>query len=334
MGKKSGKQVQLGKALEFATISALKNRYNAIYSKDSLENIEVAKGYFESIEENKSDFEEAAYAAIDIIDSLEPILSDNVASPLTLKLQSDQEGKKGDVRDIVCFRPGSNWEIGISCKHDNVDAKHSRLSRSLDFAKEWFGNEYHCSKDYYNETSPFFDLIDSKIKEGEENGYKPLWTSIDNKEEVIYVPLLKAFMKELNRLNEKYEDIPTKLVEYFLGKKDFYKFITNDENHSSTIEAFNLKGTLGRKSKTKKPKLRIAKLKLPTKFDCIEFKTTGKEKVKSKTTIRISCDEGWSFSLRIHNASERIERSLKFAIKIISAPLSVLVESKEWKTEV
>lgn len=331
MSEKSGKQVQQGKALEFACLEALKDRYKGQYSEDSKENIEDARKYFNSPDTNQNVFIEAAYAAVNILDSLEPNLSSSKFSPLGLKLQSDAEGKRGDVRDIVCYRKGQNWEIGLSCKHDNDDAKHSRLSWKIDFAKEWFGQGHNCSQDYFDEINPVFDLIEKKIKENEEKGIESLWSTLENKEVLVYVPLLTAFINEMNRLNKKHDDIPAKFVEYVLGKKDFYKIITNDRNRSTTVQAFNLKGTLGKKSEEKTPLLRISKLKLPTKFDCIEFKTEGKNKKQSKTTIRISCDEGWSFYLRLHNARSKIEKSLKFAIKILGNPSAILMDSKEWK---
>jgi len=40
----------------------------------------------------------------------------------------------------------------------------------------------------------------------------------------------------------------------------------------------------------------------------------------SDTTIIVTLDQGWILSFRIHNASSRIESSLKFDINLISAP--------------
>ena len=40
----------------------------------------------------------------------------------------------------------------------------------------------------------------------------------------------------------------------------------------------------------------------------------------SKTTLFVTLSEGWQISFRIHNASSRIEPSLKFDINLVSAP--------------
>ena len=43
---------------------------------------------------------------------------------------------------------------------------------------------------------------------------------------------------------------------------------------------------------------------------------------KSNNTATIVCDGGWSFSLRIHNASKKVETSLKFDVRVVSNPAS------------
>ncbi len=76
--------------------------------------------------------------------------------------------------------------------------------------------------------------------------------------------------------------------------------------------------TLNRSMKNK-PKRIIPLSKLPTRMIYFDFKP------KSFNTLELVLDEGWSFSLRIHNASSRVEPSLKFDIKLLSKPESVAV---------
>lgn len=61
------------------------------------------------------------------------------------------------------------------------------------------------------------------------------------------------------------------------------------------------------------------KLNLPTKINSIDFKE------KSKNTIVIKFDNDWTLILRIHNASSRVERSLKFDVKILQYPKNLKV---------
>ena len=46
---------------------------------------------------------------------------------------------------------------------------------------------------------------------------------------------------------------------------------------------------------------------------------------KRETILLVTLDEGWQISFRIHNASSRIEPSLKFDINLVSAPHSLHV---------
>jgi hypothetical protein len=129
----------------------------------------------------------------------------------------------------------------------------------------------------------------------------------------IYVPLLNAFKSELERLDKENPGIvPKKLVEYLIGNKDFYKVIKG--NNKVEIQAYNLHGTLNLPFENIKPKAKIQKLKLPTRLIEIVYDND------SDTTLIVSLNEGWQISFRIHNASSRVEPSLKFDINLISAP--------------
>ena len=124
-------------------------------------------------------------------------------------------------------------------------------------------------------------------------------------------------MQEVKMQVEKNVNVPRNLVEYLLSKYDFYKVISIDNKRITTIQSFNMYGTLNHSSKTQTPSLAAPEMKLPTTLLYIGFKP------KSKTTIIMGFDNGWQFSFRIHNAKDTIEPSLKFDIKIVGMPPAV-----------
>ena len=97
-------------------------------------------------------------------------------------------------------------EIGLSIKHNHEAVKHSRLSHKLDFGKEWFDDS--CSDEYWKAVTPIFDMLKNEKK----NGTK--WSEIDNKDEKVYVPLLQAFIDEVDRAYKKDKDVSRKMIEY------------------------------------------------------------------------------------------------------------------------
>lgn len=68
------------------------------------------------------------------------------------------------------------------------------------------------------------------------------WTSIENMHQVVYVPVLDAFRKELLRLDKENPNIVAEnLVQYLIGNEGFYKIIKG--NKKVEIQAYNLSGT-------------------------------------------------------------------------------------------
>jgi len=248
-------------------------------------------------------------ASINFLVDIEPRLSNSISPEDTLQLEivSDSEGQSGDVRDVLAIRLLQKWEIGISAKNNHRAVKHSRLSQKIDFGEKWLG--VPCSKKYFEEIKPIFDYL-TALREMDKD---TTWTSIPDMHQKIYVPLLDAFKRELQRLNdENPEIVPQKLVEYLIGNKDFYKVIKG--KNKVEIQAYNLHGTLNLPFDKVKPKARIQKLKLPTRLIEIVYDNN------SVTTMIVSLSEGWQISFRIHSASSRVEPSLKFDINLISAP--------------
>jgi hypothetical protein len=315
-------QTTLGKAFEYACIQEI---YNLLKETQHVEilrtsSFNIAKGFYKNADSSlQQKMSLGARAAVKVILRLEPQLqnaSSNV--PLYLSLQEDSKGKAGDVRDVLCIRRQNEWEIGLSCKHNHSAVKHSRLSQTIDFGELWF--EIPCSNEYFQVITPLFDELRELKKQ------KMLWRDVLDKEERFYIPLLKAFMEELKGLDTTNPGIiPKRLLSYLLGRNDFYKVITIDSKELTKVQAYNIYGDLNRHAESVRPQTRIQQLKLPTKFFDIGFKDN------SNNTINITCDGGWAVSMRIHNASSKVEPSLKFDVELIGVPPTLYTHFEPWE---
>ena len=324
------KQTEIGKAFEYACAYALYDHYYktqpVVLEKSS--QLNTAKGFFEGVPSTtKNNLLLAARAAVRIIERLEPQLKyaeNNI--PLILSLQTDAHGIAGDVRDVLCIRKQNGWQIGISCKHNHHAVKHSRLSDTIDFGKEWFGKK--CSSQYFKEVVPIFERLRNLRDQGYRTGNYVLWSEIKNKFGDYYYPILTSFMNELERLDKKYPgEIPKLLINYLIGKYDFYKVITDDAHRTTRIEAVNIAGTLNKPAGGRETIVDVPVLKLPSRFYHIGFKDG------SQNTIEVVCDEGWTISMRLHNASSKVEPSLKFDVNLISLPSSIHAQVEPWDAE-
>lgn len=323
MGK-SGNQTETGKAFEYACAHVLVEKYSSYTKVNLIESpqLETARKAFELLaSEDKENYLKGAMAAVRIIDRLEPKLS-NGSSDMSVCLQTDAAGIAGDVRDVLCLR-GNEWEIGLSCKHNHQAVKHSRLSDKIDFGKEWFG--IPCSEEYFDAVRKVFLPLRRIRDESKKNGTPALWNEIEDKEQSCYVPVLQAFMLELKKLDTDYPGkIPERLIRYLIGVNDFYKVIMDDQRNYTMIESVNINGTLNQKDGKKRAIVDVPIMKLPTKFYEVGFKEG------SKNTIVVVCDNGWNVSMRIHNASSKIEPSLKFDVQLIAMPTSILTQIEPW----
>lgn len=311
------RQTDTGKAFEY---SILVEFYDRLKDKTKVSVIEneaylVAKHCFQKFDEREQGkYRVSSSTAVNFLIDLEPRLSNDIGGDDTLELEivSDSEGQKGDVRDVLLIRKSQEWEIGISAKNNHKAVKHPRLSKEIDFGKEWIG--IPCSDTYFEEISPIFEMVDSYMKEHDPG----LWRNMENKDDEVYLPLLKSFKKELLRLDAENPNIvPEKLVEYMIGRKDFYKVIKQEKE--IIIQAYNMNGTLNLPFKDIKPKAKLQKLKFPTRIIELDFKKDSSNK------LELHCDGGWQLSFRIHNASSRVERSLKFDIQLIGNPQDLFV---------
>lgn len=301
-----------GKAFEYALLLEFYQRLKILTSVSITENepYKTAKGFFDSFAEKDQDiFRITASAAINFLIDIEPRLSNGINKDdvLVLEIVSDLAGQTGDVRDVLIIRSLQKWEIGISAKNNHRAVKHSRLSMNIDFGEKWLG--IPCSQNYFKEIQSVFEMLENLKKQDKSTK----WTSINNMHEVVYLPILNAFRKELLRLDKENPNIVAEnLVQYLIGNQDFYKVIKG--NKKVEIQAYNLNGTLNLPFEKIKPKAKIQKLKLPSRLIEIVYQNY------STTTLLVSLNEGWQISFRIHNASSRVEPSLKFDINLVSAP--------------
>lgn len=323
----SGIQTANGKAFEYACILGIYHELSCIQNiqiEDSSQ-LRTAATLYESMDKKMQDIlDSAAIAAIRVIRRLEPQLWEaNGNEPLYLSIQADSEGIAGDVRDILCFRKQNGWQIGFSCKHNHHAVKHSRLSDTIDFGKEWLG--IPCSNNYFEKVVPLFTKLRKYRDDSKKAGKPMLWEEIDSKVENYYRPILQAFMDELVRIDsENKGKVPEALIRYLLGRFDFYKVITDDRNRTTRVEAINIAGTLNEDSGKEKPITKVPILKMPTQFYHIGFKPD------SDNTIEVVCDQGWQISMRIHNASSKVEPSLKFDVQLVSFPTSLFAQTEPW----
>lgn len=305
-----------GKAFEFALLyeflERLKEKTNvSVVESDPLK---TARKHFLSFsEKEQGTFRLVASFAVNFLIDIEPRLSNGINENdlLQLEIVADKAGQTGDVRDVLAIRALQKWEIGVSAKNNHRAVKHSRLSNDIDFGQKWLG--FSCSDVYFEEVKPIFDNL-AQLRAASKAKQK--WDTLGDYHTSIYVPILNAFRNELLRLDkENPGDVAEKLIQYLIGNQDFYKVIKG--NNKVEIQAYNLHGTLNLPFLSIKPKYKIQKLKLPNRLIEVVYQEN------SQTTLLVTLNEGWQISFRIHNASSRIEPSLKFDINLVSAPHSL-----------
>ena len=315
----SNKSNNHGRAYEF---SYLKTLYEEILKQRPVY-IEKNSSYYASekawntlTDSEKNIYKISALAGVTILFDLEPLILDDIDGVIELKIQPDNKGIEGDVRDILIIKKSIRWEIGLSLKHNHFAVKHSRLSKSLDFGKNWYGIE--CSDKYWKNIKPIFDFLTSEQKNNKK------WKDINEKEDSIYFPLLNAFKDEILKQSKLYKRLPKLLVQYLLGIFDFYKIISIDIKRTTRIQPINLNGTLNKQGKNKKSSIKLPITMLPSRIISFDYKEN------SKNTLELYLDRGWQFNFRIHNASTNVEPSLKFDIQIIGMPTTIISIDSAW----
>lgn len=317
MSKKSNNQ---GRAYEYAWINTLYKALHILRQTRIVNNSSLAanrRAWFVMTKDIQESFEVSAGSAVDAILELEPLMCESNGDELLLEFQQDGVGVEGDVRDIIVKRSNIQWEIGLSIKHNHEAVKHSRLSHGLDFGKEWFG--IPCSKDYWNAVQTIFNRL--KVDKSE----KREWSELNDKEDAVYIPLLQAFMDEVKRAYISDPKMPKKMIQYLIGTKDYYKVVSRDEKRLTLISTFNIYGTLNKPGRKKTSAINVPNVKLPTELVELKFKNG------SKNTVEMYMNNGWQLSFRIHNASTKVEPSLKFDVQLVGMPASIFKIECKWK---
>ena len=329
MAKKKASNTVNGKAFEYACLNALRKRlqfHNVQVIEAASKALATAEKAYDTIEqEERINLDNAAETAVSLLVPLEPKLMYG-SGTLLLKIAADAAaiGVDGDVRDVLCVRSeegADGWTIGMSCKHNHEALRHPRITEKKDFGADWIG--IHCSRAFMEEITP---VTDSLISYGEN---KVLWRNGDRKWDRDYVPILSAYMKEIQCLCSAYENVPEKLLSYFFGANDFYKIIMKTSARTTTIEGFNMHGTLNQSAGKKKAMTRVPVVKMPTRLIDAAFKTTSSG--PSKTTIILTFDGGWAISMRLHNKDDIAKpTSLAWDVKLEGLPPSTYVNTHSW----
>ena len=286
----SPSQVESGHAFEYGIAQAFHRLYRlSAIRNDSL--MQRGEQSFQSCTEGEQD--KIVRAADEVAAFL--IAHDNNLRPrdgYRIWLQSDMEGVVGDVRDVIVDHNGLS--VGISAKNRSTAVKNPRLSERIDFGRKWFG--IPCSPDYFHQVVPIFRELHTLRRQG------AYWRELTNKSQRFYIPILNAFRDEVSRLCNSNQIAPTRMVEYLMGRYDYYMVVK--QNGDVSIQSFNLHGTLDWGGR----------IRLPTRL--IE----ARDKDNSDNTTIFTFDAGWLLSLRVHNAESLVMPSLKLDVRIIGLP--------------
>ena len=316
----SNKSNDNGRAFEYACIKELESSISAFRPVVINEkSIEASKRAWLSISnEQQEKLIIASKAFIKLLFDAEPLILEyeSKSDIVELSINKDSDAEAGDVRDIIIKRAEISWDVGLSMKHNHFAAKHSRLSAKIDFGKKWYN--LPCCDDYWARITPIFQNL-CKLKED-----KCAWHDMRDKETSVYMPLLDAFMHEIDRANKLDCQIPQRLISYLLGIKDFYKVVSVDRKELTEFQCFNLRGELNKNGRNCKAKVIIPVADLPNEIISLRIKPN------STNTVEMFLNNGWSLSFRIHNASTIVEPSLKFDIQFVGVPSNIITINCQW----
>ena len=291
-------QVRNGKAFEYAVASSLQEIIGCpIKDSDAAE--KARNCYLEISKSLRLRFDTAAFLSCGHVISKE---TQNISriQPTEIQISGDASGKNGDVRDVILV--GANGELGFSCKTNHDAFKHPRLSGSVDFVKRWGLDPAGSSDEYWATIKPIFEELKNI---NQSSAGTALWSFEPDVPKRFYWPVLDAFETEILRLTHNSNDsapvVSRNLISYIIGNRDFYKIICRPKHVE--ILGFNLHNTLV-----------VHHTKSPDHVVGIDRLNGG----QYSKTIRFN--RGFTFNLRIHTASSRIEPSLKFDIRAVSLP--------------
>lgn len=318
-----------GKGFEYACLKAFYDELSRNGAKAAIVRSKAmltAEGMFNKLAPTEQGrYMQAATTACRIIFPLEPNLV-NGSGPVELSINPDSAatGVDGDVRDVMLIRSNGSlgrWEIGLSCKHNHEALKHPRITADKDFGKSWIG--IPCSQKFISEVGK---VVDQLVQYGADG---LTWAAVaptkDIKKDRYYYPILVAYRDEIAMMCSADPDVPAKLLSYFFGAQDFYKVIMEEGIERTTVEAFNMSGSLGQKAAAAKNTPKVPHIKMPTQLIKAEIKPNN------KTTLVLVFDGGWTVSMRLHNKDKVAKpTSLAWDVQLIGQPSGMFVNKRYW----
>lgn len=301
--------VKNGKAFEWAVAVAVAVEIGPTCAVVDSDPAATARAAFAglSTDEQLSMTRCATLAASHII-SRERKAKSGLSAPFTVKIQPDSAGRNGDVRDVLLESP--NRTIGISCKNNHDAFKHSRLSSTIDFVKDWGLSDEGCSAGYWTTVSPVFAQLQAL---SQQPGGAPVFKGLPNLRDSYMQPIASAWAIELTRV---LTGGPTStsagcpgLVQYVVGRQDFYKVIRDNSQDVVRIQCFNPYRSLAGRA-TPMPKSLLG----------INVEQSGSDKEHASVTHYVHLDGGYSFKFRLHTAERLAVPSLKFDVQAIGLP--------------
>lgn len=288
-------QVQNGKAFEWAVAYAAKQRLGV--EIDDNEETRLAYACFNELSDAKQrTFRTCAEKAVAYVVDVEKLRPDRAGG---IMLSQDSAGARGDVRDVILNLNGR--EIGISCKTNHEAFKHSRLSGKIDFVQRW-GLGAGCSEEYWAEVRPIFSELAALRKQ---SSAQKKWSALGDYQARYYIPVLAAWKTELLRVaggdDAESKLAATALCRYVIGEIDFWKVISRPDQ--VRLYAFNTQKSLA-----------TNKTVLPNRILGIDNHDG------SQYSLTVRMNEGYQFNFRLHNASSRVEASLKFDVQSEGLP--------------
>ena len=126
----SNKSNNYGRAYEFVYLLTLYEeilKFRPVSIEKNTSYYTSEKAWNTLIDSEKNIYKISALAGVKLLFDLEPLILDDSEGIIELKIQADNKGIEGDVRDILIIKESIKWEIGLSLKHNHFAVKHSRL---------------------------------------------------------------------------------------------------------------------------------------------------------------------------------------------------------------
>lgn len=298
-----GSEERSGTAFEYALAVSLEKTTSAKIA--SSPTIDRTKEKFSQLPSDKrSQITKCAdRAAVYLLEVDSRLTSD---TPMTIGFNSSRNAQVNhDVRDLIV--ESSAFTIGISCKVNNSDLRHSRLSGTADFVREWGLASSGASRIYWEGVKPvFYQLRQMSSKGLRWDDVYPGDSKLRNQKKMsgVVAPVLDCWEQELLLLIEKEQELAPRLTRYLLGSKSYWKVVARVPSSASarssvSVQRFNLEGDMPGKL-----------LAMPSKvLGCaIKIGSPARERI-------VTCDNDFTFGFRLHTAESEVIPSLKFAVK-------------------